>query len=46
MVDMGFLPDIKRIIKELPEERQTLLFSATMPEKIHDLATGMMDNPG
>ena len=45
MVDMGFLPDIKRIIKELPEERQTLLFSATMPEKIHDLATGMMDNP-
>ncbi len=45
MVDMGFLPDIKRIISALPEIRQTLLFSATMPEKIRDLATGMMDSP-
>jgi ATP-dependent RNA helicase RhlE len=45
MVDMGFLPDIKRIISALPEERQTLLFSATMPKKIYNLATGMMDDP-
>lgn len=45
MVDMGFLPDIKRIISHLPKERQTLLFSATMPKDIYNLATGMMDNP-
>jgi ATP-dependent RNA helicase RhlE len=45
MVDMGFLPDIKRIIGHLPKERQTLLFSATMPKKIYSLATGMMKNP-
>lgn len=45
MVDMGFLPDIKRIISALPKERQTLLFSATMPKKIYNLATGMMDDP-
>ena len=45
MVDMGFLPDIKRIISALPKVRQTLLFSATMPEKIYGLATGMLDDP-
>jgi len=45
MVDMGFLPDIKRIISALPKERQTLLFSATMPKKIYNLATSMMDDP-
>ncbi|MBG0787727.1 MAG: DEAD/DEAH box helicase [Anaerolineaceae bacterium] len=45
MVDMGFLPDIKRIISALPKNRQTLLFSATMPDKIYDLATSMMDHP-
>ena len=45
MVDMGFLPDIKRIIRALPQARQTLLFSATMPEKIYNLATGMLDDP-
>lgn len=45
MVDMGFLPDIKRIISHLPKVRQTLLFSATMPKDIYDLATGMMDRP-
>lgn len=45
MVDMGFLPDIKRIIQALPKTRQTLLFSATMPKKIYNLATSMMDDP-
>ena len=45
MVDMGFLPDVKRIIGTLPREHQTLLFSATMPKEIRSLATGMMDDP-
>ncbi len=45
MFDMGFLPDITRIISALPQKRQTLLFSATMPEKIHDLAKKIMDHP-
>jgi ATP-dependent RNA helicase RhlE len=45
MVDMGFLPDVKRIIAALPKNHQTLLFSATMPAEIRSLATGMMDNP-
>ena len=37
MFDMGFLPDIRRILKQLPTERQTLLFSATMPEDVRRL---------
>ena len=45
MMDMGFLPDIKKIIKALPETKQTLLFSATMPDKIYHLATEMLDHP-
>lgn len=45
MVDMGFLPDVKRIIDALPKKHQTLLFSATMPDEIHDLATKMMYKP-
>ncbi len=45
MFDMGFLPDVKRIISAIPQKRQTLLFSATMPAKIHDLATKIMDHP-
>jgi ATP-dependent RNA helicase RhlE len=45
MFDMGFLPDIKRIISAVPQKRQTLLFSATMPAKIHDLAKKIMDHP-
>ena len=45
MFDMGFLPDVKRIISAIPQKRQTLLFSATMPAKIHDLATQIMDHP-
>ncbi len=45
MFDMGFLPDIKRILKALPGERQTLLFSATMPSEIRHLAEEILDNP-
>ena len=45
MMDMGFLPDLKRIIRELPEERQSLFFSATMPPKIMELAQSMLWNP-
>jgi len=45
MFDMGFLPDIRRILKELPNNRQTLLFSATMPDEIRVLATEMLHNP-
>jgi ATP-dependent RNA helicase RhlE len=45
MFDMGFLPDVKRIISAIPQERQTLLFSATMPEKVHELVTKIMDDP-
>lgn len=45
MVDMGFLPDVKRIISALTHPHQTLLFSATMPSQIQALATGMMKNP-
>lgn len=45
MLDMGFLPDIKKIISLLPEERQTLLFSATMPAEIEKLALTMLKQP-
>jgi ATP-dependent RNA helicase RhlE len=45
MVDMGFLPDVKRIISALPKRHQTLLFSATMPKKIHHLAMEMLHDP-
>lgn len=45
MLDMGFLPDIKKIISWLPEQRQTLLFSATMPNEIQRLASSIMKNP-
>ena len=45
MCDMGFFPDIRRILAYLPEQRQTLLFSATMPGDIHRLANGMLRNP-
>jgi ATP-dependent RNA helicase RhlE len=45
MFDMGFLPDIRRILKALPNNRQTLLFSATMPDEIRSLATEMLVNP-
>ncbi|QDT06811.1 ATP-dependent RNA helicase RhlE [Rubripirellula lacrimiformis] len=45
MLDMGFLPDLKRIIQELPEDRQSLFFSATMPPKIVDLSQRLLLNP-
>ncbi len=45
MFDMGFLPDIKKIIRALPKSRQTLLFSATMPGPIRKLAHDIMSNP-
>ena len=45
MLDMGFLPDIKRILKSLPAKRQTLFFSATMPGPIAALASQMLKNP-
>jgi ATP-dependent RNA helicase RhlE len=45
MLDMGFMPDIKKIISWLPDKRQTLLFSATMPGEIKKLASTIMKNP-
>lgn len=45
MCDMGFLPDIKRIIREVPAKRQTLFFSATMPNDIRALADRILNNP-
>src|SRR5688572_2154596 len=45
MLDMGFLPDIRRVLKHLPAKRQTLFFSATMPSAIVQLAQEMLRNP-
>ena len=45
MFDMGFLPDVKRIIKALPVQRQTMLFSATFPGEVEFLATSTLKNP-
>ena len=45
MCDMGFLPDIRRILSHLPSKRQTLLFSATMPEDIRKLAISILNDP-
>lgn len=45
MLDMGFYDDIMKIVNLLPKERQTLLFSATMPPKIQSLAKGILNNP-
>ena len=45
MLDMGFLPDLQRIIKALPEERQSMFFSATLPAKIRSLAKQLLWNP-
>ena len=45
MFDMGFLPDIKKILKHLPQKRQTLLFSATMPKEIRHLANDVLNQP-
>ena len=45
MFDMGFMPDIRRILKQLPMRRQTLLFSATMPPQIRRLAGDILRDP-
>ncbi|MEA3547481.1 MAG: DEAD/DEAH box helicase [Thermodesulfobacteriota bacterium] len=45
MFDMGFFPDIRRILKHLPRQRQTLLFSATMPADIRKLADETLTDP-
>jgi ATP-dependent RNA helicase RhlE len=45
MFDMGFLPAIRRLLTHLPKERQTLLFSATMPIEIRSLANDVLKNP-
>ncbi|MEZ6057455.1 MAG: DEAD/DEAH box helicase [Planctomycetaceae bacterium] len=45
MLDMGFMPDIKRIVAELPTERQSLCFSATMPYEVEQLAKSMLKDP-
>jgi ATP-dependent RNA helicase RhlE len=45
MFDMGFLPDVRRILKYVPAQRQTLLFSATMPEEVRTLADQILTEP-
>ncbi len=45
MLDMGFLPDIRRVLRHLPTRRQTLFFSATMPPPIAELSREMLKNP-
>ncbi|MFQ5971242.1 MAG: DEAD/DEAH box helicase [Alphaproteobacteria bacterium] len=45
MLDMGFIPDVERIIKLLPQRRQTLMFSATMPPEIRRLADTYLNEP-
>ncbi|MGE5146685.1 MAG: DEAD/DEAH box helicase, partial [Candidatus Eiseniibacteriota bacterium] len=45
MLDMGFAPDVKRVIAALPKQRQTLLFSATMPTDIAALANSILKEP-
>jgi ATP-dependent RNA helicase RhlE len=45
MLDMGFIRDIKKIIAPIPKQRQTLLFSATMPTSISSLAKNLLNNP-
>ncbi len=45
MLDMGFLPDIRRVLKHLPARRQTLFFSATMPPPIQQLTREMLKSP-
>ncbi len=45
MLDMGFLPDVKRVIAQLPRKRQTLFFSATMPPDIRQLADSLLVDP-
>ena len=45
MLDMGFVHDVKKVIAKLPKERQNLMFSATMPKEIEQLAAGILRDP-
>ena len=45
MLDMGFVHDVKKVITKLPQKRQTLFFSATMPTEIQSLANAILSNP-
>ena len=45
LMDMGFMPQVKKILKRLPKERQTLMFSATIDERIERIAAEFLDNP-
>lgn len=45
MLDMGFIPDIRKILSKVPEQRQTLLFSATMPKEVERLVSDFMNDP-
>lgn len=45
MLDMGFCDDIMQIVKDLPQDRQTIMFSATMPDKIQQLAHSILNDP-
>ncbi|MBX7167981.1 MAG: DEAD/DEAH box helicase [Pirellulales bacterium] len=45
MLDLGFIPDVRRVMAQLPRERQTLLFSATMPDDIRGLADSVLRDP-
>lgn len=45
MLDMGFIRDIRRIVSEIPEDRQTLFFSATVSPEINELASGILNDP-
>ncbi len=45
MLDMGFVHDVKRVITKIPQKRQTLFFSATMPQEIQSLANSILNNP-
>jgi ATP-dependent RNA helicase RhlE len=45
MLDMGFVHDVKKVMAKLPAKRQSLLFSATMPDAIHEIASRLLDRP-
>ena len=45
MLDMGFIHDVRKVIKKLPQKRQTLFFSATMPPDVEDLAVSILQDP-
>jgi ATP-dependent RNA helicase RhlE len=45
MLDMGFINDVRKIISYIPQKRQTMLFSATIPKEIHSLASSVMQHP-